>query len=74
VVCRGETLRFVEVKQRSGSDPSGLEAIDLRKQARLVRAARSWLAREQVEYSDIAFTVAIVQDQGIHWIDAAFDA
>jgi putative endonuclease len=74
VVSRAEVLRFVEVKQRSGSDDSGLDSIDHRKQARLIRAARCWMAREDADAADISFTVAIVGDQGIHWIDAAFDA
>ena len=74
IVSRGDVLRFVEVKQRRGADTSGLESIDSRKQRRLIRGARAWLSREGEGASDVAFLVAIVEDQGIHWIDAAFDA
>ena len=74
VVSRSEQIRFVEVKQRAGSDHSASDLVDGRKQQRLVRAARAWLAREQEGTSDMAFTVAIVDDQGIHWIDEAFEA
>jgi putative endonuclease len=74
VISRDDQIRFVEVKQRSGRDPSGLQSIDSRKQARLSRAAHAWLALENEGASDLAFVVAIVRDDGIHWFDDAFEA
>ncbi len=74
VASRGDAVRFVEVKRRSERDATGLESIDSRKQARLIRAARAWLFVEAVATSDMAFAIAIVGDDEIHWIDAAFEA
>jgi putative endonuclease len=51
IAARGSVLVFVEVKSRSASGPDGFgghrqaaEAVDPRKQARLQRGARAWLA------------------------------
>ena len=74
IISRGECLRFVEVKHRSGSDPTGLESVDPQKQRRLIRGARAWMSRAHAEASDIAFLVAVVGDREIQWFDDAFDA
>jgi len=51
IAGRGPVLVFVEVKSRRATGPDGFgghtqaaEAVDLRKQARLRRGARAWLA------------------------------
>jgi len=46
IVRRGRELRFVEVKQRTGSGFGGaLGAVDLEKRRRVRRAALIWLTR-----------------------------
>lgn len=45
VAKRGRTLVFVEVKARD-SLPTALEALTPRQQARIARAAQTWIARD----------------------------
>lgn len=59
VVERGGVVRFVEVKAREAGDPSGIEAIDGLKQARLVGAADAWLDLH-ARRAEAAFLVAVV--------------
>ena len=73
VVCRGTSLRFVEVKTRAEDDPVGLESVGPAKQANLVRAARAWMLEHPHDYDDLAFMVVLVEPDGITWIDDAFD-
>ena len=73
VAMRDESIRFVEVKQRSGSNSNGLEAVGVRKQRRLIRAAKAWMAQSSQPLKDIAFLVSVVVAQGICWVDYSFD-
>ena len=73
VAIRDQSIRFVEVKQRSGSEQLGLESVDTRKQRRLIRGAEAWMAQSLQDATDIAFLVAVVGTQGITWVDDAFD-
>jgi Holliday junction resolvase-like predicted endonuclease len=73
VVCKGARLRFVEVKARSTDDPVGIEAIGSGKRAHLIRAARAWLRQHEPDVDEMAFTVALVEDEAITWYDDAFD-
>ena len=73
VAVRDGAIRFVEVKQRSGRSNTGLEAVDVRKQRRLIRGATAWMAQSTQSAKDIAFLVAVVGTQGITWLDDAFD-
>ncbi len=80
VARRGRTLVFVEVKTRRVRR-FGLpeEAVDARKQARLVRGARAWLhahpARAQrVRFDVVACEVAVSGVWRVRHLEAAFDA
>ncbi len=73
VVSRSTSLRFVEVKTRGTDDPVGLESVGPVKQANLVRAARAWMLEHCTDYDEIAFMVALVEPDGVTWIDDAFD-
>ena len=67
VVAReGRTIVFVEVKTRT-SDAFGRpeEAVDLRKQRRLVRLAREWLSANRLADHEARFDVVSV------WLDQA---
>lgn len=45
IASKGETVVFAEVKTRKqGAMTAGVEAVDLRKQRKLIRAAYAWLA------------------------------
>ena len=55
IVSRSGQLRFVEVKQRTGHDLSGLDSVGVEKQRRLVRAAKAWLAYTELEPEEMAF-------------------
>lgn len=76
VVERGDQLRFVEVKAREPGDPSGLESVDDRKQARLRGAAEAWLAG-RTRRGELCFLVALVTldplGWSVEWWDDAFD-
>jgi len=73
VVRKGSRLRFVEVKARAADDPVGIEAVGSAKRAHLVRAARAWLRKNEPDVDEMAFTVALVEDESITWYDDAFD-
>lgn len=73
VATKNSRLRFVEVKARGANDPVGIEAIGRSKRAHLVRAARAWLRQYDPDVEEMAFTVALVEDESITWYDDAFD-
>ena len=73
VVSRNGCLRFVEVKARASGDPVGVESVGSSKQRKLIGAARAWLSTFEPEVSEMAFMVAFVEDDSIHWYDDAFD-
>jgi putative endonuclease len=73
IAQRGGRLRFVEVKARSQDDPVGLDAIDRRKRRLLRQAAEAFLTLEHDLVDEVCFVVALVEDDGVTWIDDAFD-
>ncbi len=80
VAARGRRLVFVEVKTRSGRGAGGPEeAVDARKQARLVRGAAAFLREHPAPGARVRFDVLAVEpgpDGGLrvrHW-PGAFDA
>lgn len=77
VMRLAKTLLIVEVRQRSNPNfGSASESVDARKQARIVRAAQSFLAQNpQWASCDVRFDVVAIDGAGhIDWIEAAFDA
>lgn len=64
IVARGRTTVFVEVKLRRNID-AGLNAIDKKKGARLVRAARLWIADQTMEEATYRFDILILS--AYHW-------
>ncbi|MCZ4304980.1 YraN family protein [Zoogloeaceae bacterium G21618-S1] len=79
LVCRdGKTLVFVEVRLRGRSDFGGAAAsITPRKQARIVLAARHWLAQAgRLADAPCRFDVVLLDaldSTRIEWIRGAFD-
>jgi len=79
VVRRGPTLAIVEVKtRRSLRAGRPEEAVDARKQARLVRGARAWSRAHETRTRRIRFDVVACEVTATgfrvrHW-EAAFDA
>jgi putative endonuclease len=68
------TLVFVEVRQRRGGGHGGAAAsIDAAKRARLVFAARRYLATLPA-VPPCRFDVVALDDERLTWIPAAFDA
>lgn len=72
LICRdGSAIIFVEVRLRSGSGYGGAAAsITATKQARLVLAARHWLARHGER--PCRFDCVLIQDGRIEWLKDAF--
>jgi putative endonuclease len=71
---RDGTLVFVEVRARRGAAAGGAAAsIGPAKRARLVYAARSYLARLE-RVPPCRFDVVAVDDGRVQWLRAAFDA
>jgi putative endonuclease len=72
IVCRdGATTVFVEVRRRASTDFGGAAAsITLRKQQRLILAARHWLAR----HGDSAcrFDCVLIDGGRLEWLKDAF--
>ncbi|MCX8071423.1 MAG: YraN family protein [Candidatus Binatia bacterium] len=65
VAWHGRTLVFVEVKTRKHTSRElALQAVDQRKQRRLLRAARSYLARTQLAPAETRFDLVIVTGTG----------
>jgi putative endonuclease len=76
VMREGATLVMVEVRQRAGSAYGGaFESVDARKRARLVRAARLFLAAHPRHAdSPVRFDVVALQGDGPpQWLSAAFE-
>lgn len=79
VMRDGEALVFVEVRRRrrlSARHPSASETVGPRKQARLLRAARSYLARLR-DVPPCRFDVVAIEEDGdgsekLEWIRDAF--
>jgi putative endonuclease len=68
------TLVFVEVRARSGAAHGGAAAsVSLRKQQRLVLAARHYLMR-LASPPACRFDVVAIDGENIDWLQAAFDA
>ncbi|MDZ7749354.1 MAG: YraN family protein [Halofilum sp. (in: g-proteobacteria)] len=76
VMETGEGIVFVEVRYRRHAGYGGAAgSVDRRKQARLVRAAGTYLARERLCERPARFDVlAIDTDGDIDWIPDAFEA
>jgi putative endonuclease len=80
VAARGGTLAFVEVKtRRSRSHGVAEEAVDARKQARLVRGASAWLREHRTRARRVRFDVIVCEPdaQGawkLRHLEGAFDA
>ncbi|CAM3980262.1 YraN family protein [Vreelandella rituensis] len=78
VMRDGETLVFVEVKHRVNSRYGHpLETVTPRKQQRLVRAARFYLARNKLSCGcrfDVLAVTGTLPDLSFTWVKAAFDA
>jgi putative endonuclease len=76
VALDGTTTVFVEVKRRR-SDVLGApaEAVTRTKRARVVQAARRWLAAHPSRARSVRFDVVAVVDEpaSVTWIKAAFD-
>jgi putative endonuclease len=71
-------LVFVEVRRRTGGGAgSAAESVTARKRARVVRAARRWLARRPRQAArPVRFDVVAVEGEppAVTWIRGAFDA
>lgn len=78
IVARcGDLVVFVEVKTRTSSDCGHPDrAIDLEKQKHIARAARSYVTRAGIEWSQVRFdTIAVVLSDPpsiVHHEDAFF--
>ena len=80
VAARGPLLAFVEVKTRRTRDfGAPEEAVDARKQARLVRGAAAWLQGRRARARHVRFDVIVCEiDASMDWqlrhLKNAFDA
>lgn len=74
LVCRdGSSVVFVEVRLRTRADYGGAAAsITAAKQARLILAARHWLARHGEQ--PCRFDCVLIQDGQVEWCKDAFRA
>jgi len=72
LICRdGRTIVFVEVRQRTRSDFGGAGAsITAAKQARLIVAARHWLARHGE--LPCRFDCVLIDGEKLEWLRDAF--
>ncbi len=80
VAARGDTIAFVEVKTRRGSEHGAPEeAVDWRKRRRLVRGAAAWLHESGVRARQVSFDVIVCEldargDWRLRHLVGAFDA
>jgi putative endonuclease len=78
VAEEGPALVFVEVRRRkAGEAGTAAESVTAKKRARVVRAARRWLARHPKESArPVRFDVVAVDGEPpvVEWIRGAFDA
>ncbi len=74
VMRQGNTLVFVEVRRRSHTGFGGAAAsVDLRKQKRLIAAARHYLAGRGGEPPPCRFDVVAIEGAGVpQWLPDAF--
>ena len=74
VVCKKNTLVFVEVKARKGTKFGGpLAAVTKAKQRRIVTAALSYIGQKKLKYTSVRFdVVAIVEGSPLEHIENAF--
>lgn len=69
----GATLVFVEVRARARSDFGGAaESITASKQARIILAARHYLAQHQID-APCRFDAVLIQAGRLQWLQAAFE-
>jgi putative endonuclease len=79
IATRGDLVVFVEVKTRLAEDGTALEAVDARKQARLLRGAAAWLREQRAHARRVRFDVIACEWRaGVGWrvthLEGAFDA
>ena len=81
IVRRGRLVVFVEVKtRRAGGPGSGEDAVDARKQLRLVRGAAAWIHEQPRPTHRARFDVIVCEcsrderDWRLRHLEAAFDA
>jgi putative endonuclease len=75
VAEKGPLVVFVEVRARASDRFGTAEAtVDARKQARVVAAARDWLAKNGGEEREIRFDVVAVVGDEVRHVPGAFDA
>jgi putative endonuclease len=81
IVRRGSLVVFVEVKtRRAGGPGSGEDAVDARKQLRLVRGAAAWICEQPRPIGRARFDVIVCecsrneQDWRLRHFEGAFDA
>jgi putative endonuclease len=76
LICReGATTVFVEVRRRSRGDFGGAAAsITAAKQARLILAARYWLARSGRDDIPCRFDCVLIDGERLDWLRDAFSA
>jgi len=81
IVRRGPLVVFVEVKtRRAGGPGSGEDAVDARKQLRLVRGATAWIHEQPRPIGRARFDVIVCEcsrderDWRLRHLEAAFDA
>jgi putative endonuclease len=75
VMQDGDTVAVIEVRSRARSDRgAAAETVDARKQARLVRATRLWLARTpELAEQPLRFDVVTLDAGQLEWRREAFD-
>ena len=77
VALDGSVVVFVEVKwRRNDALGTPAESVTFRKQARVVRAARRWLAAHPSRGRAVRFDVVAIREQPpeVLWLRGAFDA
>jgi putative endonuclease len=77
VALDGATTVFVEVKhRRDGALGTPAEAVTGTKRARVVKAARRWLAAHPSRAGSVRFDVVAIRDDSsaVEWLRGAFDA
>ena len=75
VMQDGDTVAVIEVRSRARGDwGSAAETVDRRKQARLVRATRLWLARRpELAEQPLRFDLVTLDAGTLEWRREAFD-
>ncbi len=75
IAVKGPLLVFVEVRARASDRFGPAEGtVDARKQARVVWAARDWLAKNGGDQREIRFDVVAVVGGAVRHVPGAFDA